>query len=286
MSDTTLGILIIIGIIILGIASGGDIFRGGSNPIPAESNPAIEYTYTDEDIYPSSNGSYVNSLGQTISTSYTGKVSIDYVGNPGKFDQYIQLGTNLNEGESVLITGWKIRSVITGQEATIGGAARVATVGIRDESPVLLTSGSYATIILGRSPIGTSFQTNQCMGFLDDRYNFEPSISYSCYRVIDDAPPLSRDINNACLNYIETLPGCRVPHKRDFEELGLTNACEEFLKTKVNYRTCVTNHMNDEDFLRKDWRLYTDFRGTFGISQRDSIQLLDNQGRVVDTYSI
>ncbi len=299
MSSNTVGILIIIAIVIIGIASGGEIFRSGS-PITISSNATTteelrtenSYDYTSNVspnstlVYNSPEYSYVDSRGQTVFAPYEGKVSIASINNPGSFDEYVSLNFALDKGETLLITGWKLRSVRTGQETVIGGAANIPTVGVKDQSPIVLTSRSRVVVSIGNSPINTSFRINKCSGFLEEKNNFHPQLWTSCPRVIDDAPDLSKNINDKCLDYLEGLPICRVPKERDFKDLGLSNSCETFLKTKVNYPTCVANHAGDADFLEDEWRVYTNYRGLFGLKERDSIELLDNAGRVVDTYAI
>lgn len=286
MSTNALGILIIIVIIIVGVASGGEIFRGksGLNGSAGSENVA-DYWGNDGS---GTGGSYVpNSRTSQTSANpnasiYEGKVRIDGIRNRGTFNEYFDLSTNLDENEFVGITGWRLRSTVTGRQITIGGAANIPTVGLKDQSPIILPDRAEVVVATGHSPIGTSFRINKCAGYLEEKRNFDPEIWTNCPAVIDDAPPLSREFNDDCLDYIENIYGCNIPKERDFPD-NLTRACENFIKTEISYEDCVSRHASDSDFFELEWRVYTGFKGIMSREKREKIELLDNFGRVVDT---
>lgn len=278
MNTNAVGILIIIAIIVIGVVTGGDIFRGGGIDTASNDNSAASNL---DSVTGASAGGQTRNPNASI---HEDKVSINNINNPGTFNEYAALSANLNDNETVMITGWKLRSTVTGREIVIGGAANVPIVGVRDQSPISLPANAEVIVSTGISPIGTSFRINKCAGFLEEKKNFQPSIWTHCPSAIDHAPPLSGVINDVCLDYIEDLPRCKIPKERDFPD-NLTNACETFLKTKVNYENCVINHVADSDFLESEWRVYTGLGGIWGREKRENIQLLDNSGKVVDTYS-
>lgn len=284
MSTNAVGILIIIAIIVIGVVTGGDIFRGDGMDTASEVNTTSNDNSAANNL-DSTTGAYTGGQTRKPNASvYEDKVSINNINNPGTFNEYAVLSTDLNDNETVMITGWKLKSTVTGREIIIGGAANVPIVGVRDQSPILLPANAEVMVSTGLSPIGTSFRMNKCAGFLEEKKNFQPSIWTHCPTAIDDAPPLSGVINDICLDYIEDLPRCKIPKERDFPD-DLTNVCETFLKTKVNYENCVINHVADPDFLEPEWRVYTGLGGIWGREKRENIQLLDNSGKVVDTYS-
>lgn len=291
MKSSTLGLIIIVCFIVIGIISKGQIFHGGPIGIDIDVNPDNngDGVIDESDSY--STGDQGNAYRNSSNTDYTDKVYISRVQNPGEFNVQITLGANLQKNESVLITGWKIKSVRSGQEMLIGGAANIANVGVTDQSAIVLTGRPRVIVSTRTSPIGTSFRVNMCSGYLAERNHFEPLLYTSCPRPIDDIPAGTRGLNDECLDYIQTLPMCRVPNTRDFpnrEEDGysLSNACESYLKTKVNYQSCMVNNVAKPNFLLNEWRVYTGFRGIFGFDRRDTLQLIDNLGRVVDSYEI
>lgn len=323
MSTNTLGILIIIAFIIIGVASGGGIFTP-YNPTETDTpwqeelalqKQEAEYSYSDDYFFEDarvnkvnrpSNGSRaqrnvardINSISQQVdelsqsvaeyvenqnASVYKDRVKIRSVRNPESFREYVSLSTNLDPGEQVLITGWKLRSLVTGSEIIIGGASNNGIVGLREEKPIILSRNARVTISQDRSPIGTSFRVNKCSGYLEQKKNFFPALStFACPAPIEDAPGLSRAFDNDCLDYIEGLPVCEEPRERDIPK-DLSSACENYIKTEINYESCIIDHRNDIDFHLPEWRVYAGRPRILWLEKRDKIQLTDNFGRVVDT---
>jgi hypothetical protein len=286
MSSNAIGILIIIFIVIVGIATGGDIFRSGPGL-----NLSSEYSgqYSDSDKY----GDAISndpSLDPNRS-DFVGKVFIDNVNNPGTFNERVQISTSFTDDtQKVNVTGWRIRSTVTGAQIVIGGAANLPIENVVDRSPITLSDNSRVIVSPGSSPVGTSFRINKCTGFFEEDHNFVPTLPNQCPYVSDDAPAPSKTIDDECLDYIGSLPRCTTFRDRDFpkDEDGVNeigNACRTFLLTKVNYPTCVANHVTDTDFYKKEWRVYTGQRGIYTREQREKLVLLDNLGKVVDYYS-
>lgn len=284
MSSNGIGILIIIFIIIAAFATGGDIFRSGPG-LNISSEYSNQYSGQSDDAVSSD-----PSLDPNRS-DFVDQVFIDNVNNPGSFNERIHISTSFAEDtQKVNITGWRIRSTVTGAQIIIGGAANLPFENMKDQSPILLPDNARVIVSPGSSPIGTSFRINKCTGFFGEDNNFVPTLPNQCPYVSDDAPALSKAIDDECLDYIDTLPRCTTFRERDFpkdedgnNEIG--SACRTFLLTKVNYPTCVANHLSDADFYKKEWRVYTGQRGIYTREQRENLVLLDNLGKVVDYYN-
>lgn len=317
MSHSTLGILIIIAFIVIGFASGGEIFQPYN---VTETNTPWQYEYkSDEERFNRDSNGYggsnnnnrstansrptdisreinrisyqVDELGRSVAeyvenqnaSIYKDKIKIRGIRNPESFREYITLSSSLGSGEQVAISGWKLQSLVTGSYVIIGGAANNPIVGRKDESPIFISRNSRVIISQGNSPINTSFRVNKCSGYLEQKHNFYPAISnFNCPAPIESAPSYSRIFDNECLDYIESLPICEEPRERDIPET-ISLACENYVKTNINYESCVINHRNDPDFYTSEWRVYIPTRGIFWLEKRDRIQLIDNSGRVVDT---
>lgn len=108
--------------------------------------------------------------------------------------EYIELQTSRNNQKSIPITNWVIKNS-RNEEFKIGEGAYLAySAQINPTRDILLAPGGKAYIATGRSPIGTSFLINSCMGYFEQFQDFTPSISKSCpsaYNNIpfDDIPP-------------------------------------------------------------------------------------------------
>lgn len=281
MSSNSVGILIILGIIIIAFATGGDIFRG-SNTINTQITSG-RVTGADSEQYTRNNAVNDAQVDPNVSP-YKNKIRLSYINAPGTFYEYFNLTTNLRDDEFIILTGWKLRSTVTGNEITIGGGANVPFEGLMDQHAVILRDYANIYVIPRKSPIGTSFRVNKCMGYFNQKINFTPGFSAFCPAVIDHAPPLSREINDDCLDYIERLPSCFKPREKDIPD-NLSRSCKNFLETKVDYPNCVVNNITDKDFYKNEWHIYTGNTGIMTREKRENIELIDNFGRVVDTYN-
>lgn len=296
MNNNLLGILIIVGIIILGIASGGDIFRANNGFSTSPSSRGINAeaqnrAQTQREI--NSISRQISNLSQDVqeyienqnASVYKDRVILQGISQPGTFLEYATLRANLGPGEEVNITGWKLKSVVTGNEFVIGNGVNIPSFGPRNGEPIVLSRGNRAILANGPSPVGMSFRINTCTGFFKEDYNFNPTIPSQCPAPIEDAPPLSGSINNECLDYIESLPRCEVPRRKDIPE-DISRSCKEYVENNIGYDMCVTHHINDIDFLKPEWRIFSKSARILWLKQRDVVRLLDNYGRIVDTYEI
>lgn len=298
MEDNKFLIVIAIGIIILAIASRGEIFRSNQGFTSSVRGTSSENSTSAESRAQASRE--INSISRQISdlssdvqeyienqnaSVYRDRVTISSVRNPGEFFEYITIRTNVSDGEQVNITGWKLRSAVTGNEFPIGTGANVARVGVRGTEPIVLSRGDEAVLITDRSPINTSFRLNKCSGYLQQEINFIPNIYSRCPSIEEIAPPISNNFNNFCLDYIQSISRCEIPRDRDFPD-ELTSECEDFILENANYNSCVAQNINDFDFLGSEWRVYYGRARTLWVEDRDRILLLDNLGRVVDSYEI
>src|SRR3989344_117174 len=97
--------------------------------------------------------------------------------NPDPSKEYLRLSTNLDKGETVNITGWYLKSEVTGYFATIGKAALLPFPYTKNESDIILKDGDKVVLSKGFSPIGVSFHTNICTGYFEENRTFYPSLS-------------------------------------------------------------------------------------------------------------
>ncbi len=300
MSSNAVGILIIIAIIVIGISTGGAIFKGGGfsgNPVSTssgiyngDSSSSGRQTSLSREINKVSR--QADDLKITIdkfienrnASVYKDKVSISTVSRPGNFRSYIRFSATNRIEEPILITGWKLRSAITGAEQIIGGASNLPYPNFQNEEPIYLPARGKVVVTQIPSPINVSFRTNKCTGYFDQNENFVPSLERACPAPSENLPPLSVGFNEECLDFIERLPQCEAPETNDIPDT-LSYDCEYYIRNQINYNACVALHKNDRDFYRSEWRVFPKSARNNWLKDRDTIQLIDSVGKIVDTYS-
>ena len=219
---------------------------------------------------------------------YYGKVSLSYISylnDPDPSREYMALYTNLNEGESVNITGWFLKSDRSGNSATIGRASILPYPYTTNDSDVVLQQNHRVYLIKGFSPINISFRTNKCTGYFEQNRTFYPSLSLQCPLPRDEELPqfssqLDRD--DECRELIERIPRCTAPKFR-WKDLPdtITSSCKTYVDTQINYNVCVANHLSDTDFPGNEWFVYLNRFGPLWRDKRETIKLYDRAGLVV-----
>ena len=201
--------------------------------------------------------------------------------------EYVTLSASRNNTENISITGWKLESMITQKKIKIGGATEVYISGVVNQQPALkLAPGETAVIATGRSPIGASFKINKCTGYFEQFQDFSPKLSKKCPdpNAEFDKIATSIPINDlVCEDFIDRINRCEMPLSS--YPIGTSNKCSEFISANINYTGCVKNHRNDLDFIGKEWRVFLGRNEEFWREKREVIRLLDDKGKVVDTFT-
>ena len=227
-------------------------------------------------------------------------------GNPGEqlaIDEYVRIRASSRLKSPVNITGWRIESLLTGNYGTIPGATPLPFTGVvNSESPILLQGGETAIIGSGRAPLGVSFRENLCTGYLDQVQRFTPRLSKRCPDPDDEfddfsgsIPESTRDEDyDQCVQYVRRIDRCEIV-REDFRErhvrpspsgvkLPLTDQCSTFIEDNLTYQGCVTNHLSDPDFFRKEWRVFMGSFSELWRKKHEVLRLLDSSGHVVDVW--
>jgi hypothetical protein len=218
----------------------------------------------------------------TMSSSISGLQGSD----PNR--EYISMSTSLSGTETVRITGWYLKSEITGYYAVIGKAALLPFSFTKTESDVILQKGDKVYLTKGFSPIGISFRTNKCTGFFEENRTFIPSLSLRCPFPKDEKLPKFSDVydrNDECVALIERIPRCRTRDSEFIRDLPdtVSDSCKTYITTQINYNFCVARHFSDIDFPGNEYRLYLNKFGPLWRTKHDTINLHDENGLVVDT---
>jgi hypothetical protein len=227
----------------------------------------------------------------TTSSEFENKISIKSSSTgPRKSsasEEYITLTASRRNKEKISITGWKLESTVSKKQISIGGATEVYRSGLVNlEPPLRLAPGESVIVATGRSPIDASFKINKCTGYLEQFQDFSPRLSKQCPRPNDEFDDIESTIpltDNVCEDIIDGISRCEM--ELDALPIGTSNTCSEFISNTLNYTGCVNKHRDDLDFLGKEWRIFLDRDDEFWRDRRETIRLIDNNGKVVDVYS-
>ncbi len=219
-------------------------------------------------------------------SSYFQKIRISSVSPDSSWSDYpasLGIYSYIQKGESVNITGWKIKSNLRLFEIS-KSIDIYKTDGPFDETDIIFSQNGSLTIYGAKSPINRNIRLNKCTGYLNNFYDFNPDLPRNCPLI-----PKSefQNLSGECQSYLYSLGSCRMPSVEFYNSLPGTaqgNACRAYLNT-INYGSCFNKYRNDEDFLLNEWRLWID-ASAFDIfdSQHDTVGLFDKEGKLVDQY--
>lgn len=207
------------------------------------------------------------------------------VGSGSADGEYLTLRAAAKNSGPISISGWSLRSAMTGRSATLPRGTRVPVTGsVNDEEPIVLSPGEEAIVVSGRSPIGVSFRENRCTGYLSQFQSFSPSLDSQCPRPEAEVSFAQTNIgnDNRCLDYLESMSRCRIDTTP--LPLELSQECRGFITTHVTYNGCVANHRNEPSFLGKTWRVFLRYEQPLWKERREVVKLLDEQGKTVDVF--
>lgn len=224
-------------------------------------------------------------------SKYKGMVEIKKSTSGPKADdinkEYVVLQANLENEAVVIVSGWSIESLITNRKISIGNATRIFSGIISSETTVSLAPGEEIIISTGHSPIGVSFKTNKCIGYLEQFQDFTPRLSRQCPSPEDEFNEFSgiliSPINDACFEFIDRMSRCKIP--TETLPITLSQECNNFITNTINYSGCVANHRNDLDFIGNDWRVFLNRNEELWREKQETLRLLDWDGKTVDEFT-
>lgn len=204
----------------------------------------------------------------------------------GKSDsEYVVLSAPSTNQKPILLTGMLLKSRMTGNQVDIRNGVKVYYANsINSDEPINLNPGETAYIITGRSPVGYSFKINKCIGYLNNNYQkFIIGLPGGCPRVTDyPLPARPNAFNDSCLDFLSTIKSCQTVSKYPD---NLQPTCRTFVAERANYSRCVTDFGNDANFLGKEWRIYLGRDYASWKTRREIVDLIDQKGNVISTYT-
>lgn len=249
---------------------------------------SVPFSQKEKDVSFISGGGVLPSEGKTPpvyktlleESRYKGRVflSVPAAWETNPQGEYLEIYAAYN-AESTKISGWKLEGK-EGFSVPIGaGASLVYSAQVNPQEPIYLKSGDRAIIVSGKSPIGTNFRLNICTGYFNQFQEFVPYLPQECPNISTDDVPIS--FPDACFDFIRILWQCRMPLSIP---PAAGNDCINFVGERANYNGCVLSHKSDKNFYKNEWRIYLG-REKELWQKRDTIILLDEEGKIVDKVS-
>lgn len=211
---------------------------------------------------------------------YQGKVSLSSVRTKSS-PFSMTLRTRISAGESIDITGWTVSGNAGGFEIR-QGIEKYHSVLSTSLSNIVLKQSDKVLITEGKSPFGknVSFRPNLCFGYLQPFYSFIYSVQKSCPdRVtLGEVSYLSPICQEFILNNVKT-SSCSIS---DQTVIQGDVECLSFIENRYNYDACYNLHSKELGFDENEWHVYIE--RSFGHPLHDTIELLDENGLLVDSY--
>src|SRR3989344_1547313 len=290
-------------------------YSGGPKAKPL-SNQSYPETYThsnDQEIFgknETTNGDNVVNIGKTIkeierdlarleeevkraqeakeSSSLKGIALIDTAtaARSDPNEEYVRIRISSSAKNRVMVSGWELYSPMTGKSRTIGYVATKPKIGEPDIMvPIYAYPGDTIIVSTGRSPIGISFRTNICSGYLSQFQTFTPRLPGNCPLPRDEASFLQTNfaLSENCLNFLRSVGRCQT-YTKSFPS-DVENNCQIFVQSNLNYNACVDNHIGDPSFPGKEWRVYIGETSELWRNKNEVIKLLDIESKTIDVDS-
>lgn len=290
--DDTLGIVVLLSIVAIGLFGGANkgvslLNNTSPNQTQAQKQADIQRQITDAEYKAEQLKKQVQlEEEKKYASVYKDIVDLSFVNrSTDPKQEYISIRVN-NAKTPINVTGWTLKSKSSGQSVTIPKGTYLFFTGtVNTKEDIYLNSGDTLYLVTGISPNGSSFKANKCSGYLNQFQTFTPYISTNCpIPRNEDLSSIPKTVNNdACLDYIDNFPGCRI--QTETLPANWSYECTNFIYNKINYPSCVNTHKGDKDFYLKEWRVYLKRSERVWKDRREEIILYDNSGKIVDALS-
>lgn len=201
--------------------------------------------------------------------------------------EYVAIRASSQNTSPITLTGWSVLSAVSGRGSIIQGGVRTYRMGnITPFEIISLKPGEQAIVNSGSSPLGVSFHTNVCTGYLAQFQQFVPSLSNSCPTPASEMPNTldnQRMYGARCIDFVKTLPSCSY-YLGAFPD-DISDSCRGFVSNALTYNSCIDRHQWQPGFNGNTWRIYLGSNDTLWNHAHDVIRLLDASGRTVDVLS-
>lgn len=194
--------------------------------------------------------------------------------------EYVEIQASKDNKNPLNISKWRLKGKI-GLDIAVGQGTILYLPGQNNpRQEIILKPGGKAVIVTGASPLGTNFHLNKCIGYFEQFQNFIPRLPQECPPAKDEVLP--NNLDDKCLDYIERVPRCEVI--KSIPPI-MSSSCQDYLSVKITYNSCVEIHKNDTDFYKPEWRVYLGREEELWKKNRDTIVLMDQNGKIIDSES-
>lgn len=250
----------------------------------AEQKPLSSYFFSSSNSNNSSGPVVSDSGNASVSLTdspYKNKITLYSYGSYGTDPnrEYIDIYASYSIKDKIPVTAWSIENS-KGEKYVIGSANYLASASSDPGSPILLSAGDTLHIITGQSPLGSNFRTNLCTGYFNQAHTFYPSLREECPR--PETEKSAQNLENPCYNYLKNLQSCRTPES-PANKVNLT--CQNYVNQELTYAKCVDSHKNDSNFFKNEWFVYLGRPNELWKTERETITLRDQNGKIITTYS-
>lgn len=203
--------------------------------------------------------------------------------NPDR--EYLTLSLNKNSAP-VNISSWYLESYVTEKRVAIPDGTEIFKAGgaLNQTRPIILKPGGRAFLITGESPVGVSLKENSCTGYLREDEDFYPRLSYNCpypKELMERYGDIELD-DDSCYDFVSRVGRCRTIEDDDERLDSISGKCERFIKTYLNYNSCVEAFSWRTDFYDEDdWYIYFERDEEKWRRKREIIRLIDEFDEVV-----
>jgi hypothetical protein len=182
---------------------------------------------------------------------------------------------------AVDITNWRFVNS-AGESAYIGKSAELPVGGkVNQLAPTQIKGNDILFVSSGRSPIGISFRLNSCIGYFEQFQDFIPPLPNYCPGISNDKN--FQKLEYDCQSFAYTIPSCTANIKAF--PVGTSAGCKAYIIDKLSYNGCVATNKTDRDFYKTEWRIFLGRSDELWAEPKDTITLLDDQGKLVDSVS-
>ncbi len=259
------------------------IFTGGPSKPSSKSGPFTIFPIEGPQLIRSQNDT--SNAPDKNTSSHKNEASLSTTRSIRESDvqkEYLEIRASSKNTGTVNISNWSLENQ-DGTKVKFGQATFLYTLGeINTEQEIFLNPGEKALVITGQSPLGISFKTNKCMGYLAEMQDFYPKLQTKCPHPIDDEV-LPASIDNQCIDYID----------KEFElcktyialQSTISGNCREYINERINYNGCVRWHKNNSDFYQPEYRIYLKKNSELWDDEHGKIILYDENGSIIDWIS-